>query len=102
VLYYGDEIGMGDNFYLGDRNSVRTPMQWTSDRNAGFSRVSPQQLYLPIIEPEYHYEVMNVELQQNNPNSLLSWMRRLIVLRGNIGHLDEAISNSSKRTMRRH
>ncbi len=79
VLYYGDEIGMGDNIYLGDRNGVRTPMQWSSDRNAGFSRANPQRLYLPIIiDPEYHYEAVNVEAQQNNPHSLLWWMKRLI------------------------
>lgn len=82
VLYYGDEIGMGDNIYLGDRNGVRTPMQWSSDRNAGFSRANPQKLYLPvIIDPEYHYEAVNVEAQQNNPNSLLWWMKRLVALR---------------------
>jgi maltose alpha-D-glucosyltransferase/alpha-amylase len=82
VLYYGDEIGMGDNIYLGDRNGVRTPMQWSSDRNAGFSRANPQRLYLPvIIDPEYHYEAFNVEAQQNNPSSLLWWMKRLIALR---------------------
>ncbi len=82
VLYYGEEIGMGDNFYLGDRNGVRTPMQWNADRNAGFSRANPQKLYLPIIiDPEYHYEAVNVELQQNNPQSLLWWMKRMISLR---------------------
>src|SRR5579884_820575 len=82
VIYYGDEIGMGDNIYLGDRNSVRTPMQWSADRNAGFSRANPQQLYLPvIIDPEYHYQSVNVQAQQNNPNSLLWWMKRLIALR---------------------
>ena len=82
VLYYGDEIGMGDNFYLGDRNGVRTPMQWTGDRNAGFSRANPQKLFLPvIIDPEYHYESLNVEAQHRNPSSLLWWMRRLIALR---------------------
>jgi maltose alpha-D-glucosyltransferase / alpha-amylase len=82
VLYYGDEIGMGDNIYLGDRNGVRTPMQWTGDRNAGFSRSNPQKLYLPvIIDPEYHYEAVNVEAQQNNLNSLLWWMKRIIDLR---------------------
>ncbi len=82
VLYYGDEIGMGDNIYLGDRNGVRTPMQWSSDRNAGFSRANPQKLYLPVItDPEYHYEAVNVEAQQNNPNSLLWWMKRAIDLR---------------------
>ena len=72
VLYYGDEIGMGDNYYLGDRDGVRTPMQWNSDRNAGFSRANPQQLLLPvIIDPEYHYEAINVEVQESNVNSLL-------------------------------
>jgi len=82
VLYYGDEIGMGDNIYLGDRNGVRTPMQWSADRNAGFSRANPQKLFLPvIIDPEYHYEAVNVEAQQNNPSSLLWWMKRLIALR---------------------
>jgi maltose alpha-D-glucosyltransferase/alpha-amylase len=82
IIYYGDEIGMGDNVYLGDRNGVRTPMQWSGDRNAGFSRANPQKLYLPIIiDPEYHYEAINVEAQQNNPHSLLWWMKRLIALR---------------------
>jgi maltose alpha-D-glucosyltransferase/alpha-amylase len=82
VLYYGDEIGMGDNFYLGDRNGVRTPMQWSADRNAGFSRANPQRLYLPVIvDPEYHYEAVNVEAQQGNPSSLLWWTRRVIALR---------------------
>jgi len=82
VLYYGDEIGMGDNIYLGDRNGVRTPMQWSPDRNAGFSRANPQRLYLPVIvDPEYHHETVNVEAQQSNPSSLLWWTRRLIALR---------------------
>jgi maltose alpha-D-glucosyltransferase/alpha-amylase len=82
VLYYGDEIGMGDNIYLGDRNGVRTPMQWTADRNAGFSRANPQRLYLPvIIDPAYHFEAVNVEVEQNNPYSLLWWMKHLIALR---------------------
>jgi maltose alpha-D-glucosyltransferase/alpha-amylase len=82
VLYYGDEIGMGDNIYLGDRNGVRTPMQWNSDRNGGFSRANPQHLYLPvIIDPEYHYEAVNVEVQQGNPRSLLWWVKQLIALR---------------------
>jgi len=82
VLYYGDEIGMGDNVYLGDRNGVRTPMQWSADRNAGFSRANPQKLILPIIiDPEYHYEALNVEAQQSNSNSLLWWTKRLIALR---------------------
>lgn len=82
VLYYGDEIGMGDNFYLGDRNGVRTPMQWSADRNAGFSRANPQQLILPVVRDyEYHYEAINVEAQENNRHSLLWWMKRLIALR---------------------
>ncbi len=82
VIYYGDEIGMGDNFYLGDRNGVRTPMQWSGDRNAGFSRCNPQRLYLPvIIDPEYHYEAINVEAQQNNPHSLLWWTKRALAQR---------------------
>lgn len=82
IVYYGDEIGMGDNIYLGDRNGVRTPMQWSADRNAGFSRANPQQLFLPvIIDPQYHYEQINVEAQQNSPYSLLWWMKRLIALR---------------------
>src|SRR4030042_5658201 len=81
-IYYGDEIGMGDNFYLGDRNGVRTPMQWSPDRNAGFSHANPQKLYLPpIIDPEYHYEALNVKTQQSNPDSLLWWMKRIIALR---------------------
>jgi maltose alpha-D-glucosyltransferase/alpha-amylase len=79
VLYYGDEIGMGDNFYLGDRNGVRTPMQWNSGRNAGFSETNPQKLYLPVIlDPDYHYESVNVEMQSNNTSSLLWWMKRMI------------------------
>ncbi len=82
VMYYGDEIGMGDNIYLGDRNGVRTPMQWSPDRNAGFSRASSQRLFLPVItEPDYHYESVNVEARQQNPQSLLWWMKRLIATR---------------------
>jgi len=82
IIYYGDEIGMGDNIYLGDRNGVRTPMQWSPDRNAGFSRANPQQLFFPvIIDPEYHYEQVNVEAQQSNQYSLLWWMKRLIAMR---------------------
>ncbi len=82
VLYYGDEIGLGENIYLGDRNGVRTPMQWSSDKNAGFSRANPQSLYLPIIlDPAYHYEACNVEEQLANPHSLLWWMRRMLSLR---------------------
>src|SRR5918994_151365 len=84
VIYYGDEIGMGDNIYLGDRNGVRTPMQWSADRNAGFSRANPQRLYLPvIIDPEHHYETVNVDAHQQNPASLLWWMKRLVLLRKN-------------------
>jgi maltose alpha-D-glucosyltransferase/alpha-amylase len=82
VLYYGDEIGMGDNIYLGDRNGVRTPMQWSADRNAGFSRANAQKLFLPVVmDPGFSYEALNVEAQQDNLHSLLWWMRRLIALR---------------------
>jgi len=82
ILYYGDEIGMGDNIYLGDRNGVRTPMQWSPDRNAGFSKADPQRLYLPpIMDPVYGYEAVNVEAQQRSPWSLLNWTRRLIATR---------------------
>ncbi len=82
VIYYGDEIGMGDNIYLGDRDGVRTPMQWSPDRNAGFSRSNPQRLYLPCItDPEFHFATVNVEAQENNPTSMLWWMRRIIALR---------------------
>lgn len=82
ILYYGDEIGMGDNFYLGDRNGVRTPMQWNADRNAGFSRANPQQLFLPvIIDPEFHYEAVNVDMQVKNLSSLFWWTRRVIDIR---------------------
>jgi len=82
VLYYGDEIGMGDNYYLGDRDAVRTPMQWSGDRNAGFSRANPQRLFLPvIIDPEYHFETVNVETQLSTASSLLWWTRRIIGLR---------------------
>jgi maltose alpha-D-glucosyltransferase / alpha-amylase len=82
VLYYGDEIGMGDNVYLGDRDGVRTPMQWSPDRNAGFSAGNPHRLYLPLItEQGYHYESINVDQQIEDPTSLLSWMRQIIALR---------------------
>jgi len=82
ILYYGDEIGMGDNIYLGDRNGVRTPMQWSPDRNAGFSRADPQRLYLPpIMDAVYGYEAVNVEAQLRSPSSLLQWTRRLIATR---------------------
>jgi maltose alpha-D-glucosyltransferase / alpha-amylase len=82
ILYYGDEIGMGDNIYLGDRNGVRTPMQWNGDRNAGFSTASPARLYSPVImDPVWGYEAINVEAQQGEPSSLLNWMRNMIALR---------------------
>ncbi|WP_433327032.1 maltose alpha-D-glucosyltransferase [Spirillospora sp. CA-294931] len=82
VMYYGDEIGMGDNIWLGDRDAVRTPMQWTPDRNAGFSQCDPARLYLPVImDPIYGYQAVNVEAQQNNPGSLLHWTRKMIEIR---------------------
>ncbi len=82
ILYYGDEIGMGDNIYLGDRNGVRTPMQWTSDRNAGFSKCDPARLYLPVVmDPIYGYPVVNVEAQLSDQSSLLHWTRNMIALR---------------------
>jgi maltose alpha-D-glucosyltransferase/alpha-amylase len=82
ILYYGDEIGMGDNIYLGDRNGVRTPMQWTSDRNAGFSKCDPARLYFPVVmDPIYGYQVVNVEAQQADQSSLLQWTRNMIALR---------------------
>jgi len=82
ILYYGDEIGMGDNIYLGDRNGVRTPMQWNADRNAGFSTATPARLYSPVImDPVWGYEAINVDAQQGDPSSLLSWMRNMIALR---------------------
>ncbi|HKX38340.1 MAG TPA: maltose alpha-D-glucosyltransferase, partial [Burkholderiales bacterium] len=82
IIYYGDEIGMGDNIYLGDRNGVRTPMQWSPDRNAGFSRADPQRLYLPpIMDPIYGYEAVNVEAQSRDPASLLNWMKRMLATR---------------------
>ncbi len=82
ILYYGDEIGMGDNIYLGDRNAVRTPMQWSPDRNAGFSRADPQRLFLPpIMDPVYGYQAVNVEAQLRSSSSLLNWTRRLIATR---------------------
>jgi maltose alpha-D-glucosyltransferase / alpha-amylase len=82
IIYYGDEIGMGDNIYLGDRNGVRTPMQWTPDRNGGFSRCDPARLYAPMImDPVYGYEAVNVEAQSRSLSSLLSWTKRMIVVR---------------------
>ncbi|MHA1559103.1 MAG: maltose alpha-D-glucosyltransferase, partial [Alphaproteobacteria bacterium] len=83
ILYYGDEIGMGDNIYLGDRDGVRTPMQWSPDRNGGFSRADPAQLFLPAIQdPIYGHQAVNVEAQQRSPSSLLSWTKRMLALRG--------------------
>jgi maltose alpha-D-glucosyltransferase/alpha-amylase len=99
ILYYGDEIGMGDNIYLGDRNGVRTPMQWNGDRNAGFSAATPARLYSPVImDPVWGFEAINVEAQQSDPSSLLNWMRNMIALRrlfrvfgrGSIEFLDPA------------
>lgn len=82
ILYYGDEIGMGDNIYLGDRDGMRTPMQWNSDRNGGFSKANPQKLFLPVvIDPAYHYALRNVEVEQSSPYSFLLWMRHIIALR---------------------
>jgi maltose alpha-D-glucosyltransferase / alpha-amylase len=82
IVYYGDEIGMGDNIYLGDRNGVRTPMQWSPDRNAGFSRADPQRLFLPpIMDPIYGFEAVNVEAQQRDPSSQLNWMKRMLATR---------------------
>ena len=82
IVYYGDEIGMGDNIYLGDRNGVRTPMQWTSDRNAGFSKCDPARLYLPVVmDPIYGYQAINVEAQLSDQSSLLHWTRNMMALR---------------------
>ena len=82
VIYYGDEIGMGDNIFLGDRDGVRTPMQWSFDRNGGFSRADPARLVLPpIMDPVYGYQAVNVEAQASNPHSLLNWMRRMLAVR---------------------
>jgi maltose alpha-D-glucosyltransferase/alpha-amylase len=82
IIYYGDELGMGDNYYLGDRDGVRTPMQWSADRNAGFSRANPQELYLPpIMDSIYGYQAVNVESQLADPSSLLNWMRRMLSVR---------------------
>lgn len=102
VIYYGDEIGMGDNYYLGDRNGVRTPMQWDPGRNAGFSDCNLQQLYLPlIIDPSYHYQMVNVENQERNPSSLLWWIRRTLQVRKSYpvfgsGALEFVVSNNAK------
>ena len=81
-MYYGDEIGMGDNIWLGDRDAVRTPMQWSPDRNAGFSRCDPGRLYLPTVQdPTYGYQGINVESQMGSSNSLLNWVRRMVHVR---------------------
>jgi maltose alpha-D-glucosyltransferase/alpha-amylase len=82
IMYYGDEIGMGDNIYLGDRDGVRTPMQWTPDRNAGFSKADPAKLYLPaIMDPVYGYQAVNVEAQQHDGSSFLHWVKRMLEVR---------------------
>ena len=82
VIYYGDEIGMGDNIYLSDRHGVRTPMQWTGDRNGGFSRADPQRLCAPLVmDPVFGYQAVNVEAQERSPASLLNWTRRMIAMR---------------------
>ncbi|HEX3490062.1 MAG TPA: alpha-glucosidase C-terminal domain-containing protein, partial [Streptosporangiaceae bacterium] len=100
VLYYGDEIGMGDNIWLGDRDGVRTPMQWTPDRNAGFSRTDPARLYLPVLmDPIYGFQALNVEAAEKNPGSLLHWTRRMIEIRKRhpvfaLGNYDELSSSN--------
>jgi len=97
IVYYGDEIGMGDNFFIGDRNGVRTPMQWSPDRNAGFSRADPQRLYLPpIMDAVYGYQSTNVEAQSRDPNSLLSWTKRLLAVR----KTSRAFGRGSRRFLR--
>ncbi|HEY3849735.1 MAG TPA: maltose alpha-D-glucosyltransferase [Steroidobacteraceae bacterium] len=97
ILYYGDEIGMGDNVFIGDRNGVRTPMQWSPDRNAGFSRCDPQRLYLPpIMDPIYGYPSVNVEAQSRDPSSLLSWTKRMLAVRKN----SQAFGRGTRRFLR--
>lgn len=102
IIYYGDEIGMGDNYYLGDRDGVRTPMQWSTQMNAGFSQANPQKLYLPlIIDPEYHHSYLNVQNQEHNSYSLLWWMRQVIGVRKNyqafgLGKMEILHSKNSK------
>jgi maltose alpha-D-glucosyltransferase/alpha-amylase len=97
IVYYGDEIGMGDNVFIGDRNGVRTPMQWTPDRDAGFSRADPQRLYLPpIMDPIYGYQSVNVEAQQRDPSSLLSWTKRMLSVR----KTSQAFGRGSRRFLR--
>ena len=102
VIYYGDEIGMGDNIYLGDRNGVRTPMQWTGDRNGGFSRADPARLFAPpIMDPVYGYQAINVEAQERSPFSLLNWMKRMIGLRKQFAGLRPRHASSSCRPTNR-
>ncbi len=97
IVYYGDEIGMGDNFFIGDRNGVRTPMQWSPDRNAGFSRADPQRLYLPpIMDAVYGYQSTNVEAQSRDPSSLLSWTKRMLAVR----KTSQAFGRGSRRFLR--
>jgi maltose alpha-D-glucosyltransferase/alpha-amylase len=97
IVYYGDEIGMGDNVFIGDRNGVRTPMQWSPDRNAGFSRADPQRLYLPpIMDPIYGYPSINVEAQSRDPSSLLSWTKRMLAVRKNT----QAFGRGTRRFLR--
>ncbi len=97
ILYYGDEIGMGDNFFIGDRNGVRTPMQWSPDRNAGFSRADPQRLYLPpIMDNVYGYASRNVEAQSRDPSSLLSWTKRMLAVR----KVSQAFGRGGRRFLR--
>ena len=107
VLYYGDEIAMGDNVFLGDRDGVRTPMQWTGDRNGGFSRADFAQLYLPpLMDPVYGYQAVNVEAELRQPNSFLRWLRRFVELRkqhpvfgvGSYEATDDLESRASSRT----
>jgi maltose alpha-D-glucosyltransferase/alpha-amylase len=104
IIYYGDELGMGDNVYLGDRNGVRTPMQWTGDRNAGFSRADPARLFAPpVMDPVYGYQAINVEAQERSPSSLLNWMRRMLRLRRQHPTLGrgtfEAIATNNRRVL---
>jgi maltose alpha-D-glucosyltransferase/alpha-amylase len=105
ILYYGDELGMGDNIYLGDRNGVRTPMQWSFDRNAGFSTADTEQLYSPLItNPNYHYEMVNVESELRLPTSLLNWVKKMIRVRSKfsdiLGHGDvEFLQHKNRRIL---
>ncbi len=102
VIYYGDEIGMGDNIHLGDRNGVRTPMQWSPDRNGGFSRADPATLVLPpLMDPLYGYGAVNVEAQTRDPHSILNWTRRMLAVRAppsrtRPGEADISVSEEQK------